>query len=493
MKRNLRFGTLLSLVFAVEVHAAPSVSAVLNGASYAQGSLAPGTIISIFGSGLARSTTVASTLPLPLSLDGTVVTVNGQAIPLFFVSTGQINAQLPFQLQAGVTQLAVRDTSGAIGVRSITISATSPAMFTTTADGKGEAISVHANFSLVKKVVGEYAKIGETIVLFCTGLGSLDNFANSGTPAPSSPLSRTAQLPTVLMDGRPAQVTFSGLAPGFIGLYQINVVVPAGVGGDVVISVVVGGVASNAATVNVSGTYTLAANYSGPLEYRVGNQKYQLELSAFASLSPTTFKGAYRQLSGNTVVDIGTFQIQRTDVGLFLATVQSTTFGQTIVGAMDTLDAGKTFFGVLYNTNSFDKIVDFDNWYAGFEIAVSIPPAPPAPPTTLPGLSSTCSSVEGILIYGSNGTFLGRITSNSFAADSIGNQYGQYGSQYSSTSIFNPYGSYGSEFSSTSAFNNFASSPPILYRNNAGVAFLTTNATKTPRIDPKALYPCIGK
>ncbi len=493
MRHLVVFRVPVALLLATSVWAAPTVSGVLNGASFAQGSLAPGTIISIFGSGLARSTTSSSTLPLPLALDGTVVTVNGQAIPLFFVSANQINAQLPFQIPTGITQLTVKDASGAIGSRSVTISATSPAMFTVSADGKGEAISVHANFSLVRKVVGEYAKTGETIILFCTGLGALDNFANSGTPAPSFPLSRTAQLPTVLMDGRAAQVTFAGLAPGFIGLYQINIVVPAGVGGDVATSVLIGGVTSNTSTINVSGNYTLAANYSGPLEYRIGTQRYQLELSSLSSLSPTIFKGAYRQLSGSTAVDTGTFQVQRTDVGLFLVTVQSTTFGQTIVGAMDTLDAGKTFFGLLYDASSFDKIADFDNWYATFTIAVSTPAPPPSPPTVLPGITNSCSAVEGLLIYASDGIFLGRVTSNSYSGDSIGNQYGQYGSPYSSTSIFNAYGSYGGEFALKSPFNNFTSSPPILYRNNTAVVYLTTNTSKTPRIDPKALYPCIGK
>ena len=148
---------------------------------------------------------------------------------------------------------------------------------------------------------------------------------------------------------------------------------------------------------------------------------------------------------------------------------------------------------LLYDASSFDKIADFDNWYATFTIAVSTPAPPPSPPTVLPGITNSCSAVEGLLIYASDGIFLGRVTSNSYSGDSIGNQYGQYGSPYSSTSIFNAYGSYGGEFALKSPFNNFTSSPPILYRNNTAVVYLTTNTSKTPRIDPKALYPCIGK
>ncbi len=86
------------------------------------------------------------------------------------------------------------------------------------------------------------------------------------------------------MDGRPAQVSFSGLAPGFIGLYQVNFVVPQGVGGDVVTTLTTGGASSNPVTINVRGAYSLSSNYSGVVEYRTG-QKYQMEWSSFSSLS----------------------------------------------------------------------------------------------------------------------------------------------------------------------------------------------------------------
>jgi uncharacterized protein (TIGR03437 family) len=199
-----------------------SLAGVVNAASFAQGPVAPGSMISIFGTGLATKTVQASSLPLPTNLDGTTATVGGLAVPLFFVSPGQINAQLPFQVSAGSAQLIVRNSSGSTATRSITIAVASPGVFTITSDGKGNAIAVHADFRLVRKITGENAQADETIILFCTGLGAVDNFSSAGTVAPSSPLASTVQKPTVSMDGRPAQVTFSGLAPGFIGLYQIN-------------------------------------------------------------------------------------------------------------------------------------------------------------------------------------------------------------------------------------------------------------------------------
>ncbi len=471
---------------------APTVSGILNGGSFVQGPIAPGTIVSIFGSGLARIVAQASTLPLPHSLDGTRVTVNGQSAPLFFVSPNQINLQLPFQLQSGSASLSVIDATGASGSRALTIAATSPAIFTTSSDGKGEAISVHANFKPVRKVTLENAGIGETIILFCTGLGALDNFSISGAIAPSAPLARTTQTATVLMDGRAAQVSFSGLAPGFIGLYQINFVVPPGVGGDVATTVVIGGVASNPATINVRGTFALAANYSGQIEYRTG-AKYALELNSFVTTSPTRFQANYRLLNGTAGVDNGSFLIDSTQA-LFTALGKSSISGRAFVGVMDTLDAGKSFIGILYDTDNIEKITDFDGWYAGFQFSVVVPPPPPVVPApVLPGVSTACAAVEGLLVYASDRTFLGRITSNAFAADSIGNTFGAFGSQFSTTSIFNTFGQYGSEFSSTSAFNNLASSPPLLYRGTAAVAFLTTNQFKTPQVDPRSLYPCIGR
>ena len=424
----------------------------------------------------------------------TSVTLNGQPIPLFFVSPGQINAQLPFQIQSGSAQLAVRDGTGATGSRTISIAPTSPGVFSITADGKGEAISVHADFTLVRRVVLEYAKTGETIVLFCTGLGAVSNFATSGAAAPYSPLSQASAVPTVLMGGRPAQVTFAGLAPGFVGLYQINFVVPSGVGGDVVTTVVSNGVTSNATTINVAGTYTLAANYSGQIAYRNGGPTYKIDLSQFATISPGRFGAQYRVLNGTTLLDAGSFQLESTETVFTAKGQSSVVVPGTFVGVLDTLDAGNTFFGVLYNATSLDNVQDADSWYASFTFAVSTPTPPPPPPPTLPGVGSTCAAVEGILIYAADGrTFLGLVTSNTYAADSIGNPYGRYGSEYSSTSIFNKFGTYGSQVSSTSAFNDLASSPPILYRNSTAVAYLTTNSFKTPRIDPRALIPCIGR
>lgn len=120
------------------------------------------------------------------------------------------------------------------------------------------------------------------------------------------------------------------------------------------------------------------------------------------------------------------------------------------------------------------------------------PAAAPPIPATLPGYTLTCQTIGGMLIFAQDGKFLGEINSNRFAQNSIANQYGPYGSSYSSTSIFNSFGTYGGQFSAQSPFNPFASSPPVLVSNGTALAFVTTNGAKTPRVDPNAIKACLG-
>jgi uncharacterized protein (TIGR03437 family) len=93
----------------------------------------------------------------------------------------------------------------------------------------------------------------ESIEIFCTGLGPVTNQPPAGSAAGSSPLSLTTTTPFVNIGGAPAAVSFSGLAPGFVGLYQVNAQVPAGVptGDAVPVVVTIGGIISNSVTIAV--------------------------------------------------------------------------------------------------------------------------------------------------------------------------------------------------------------------------------------------------
>ena len=104
----------------------------------------------------------------------------------------------------------------------------------------------------------------------------------------------------------------------------------------------------------------------------------------------------------------------------------------------------------------------------------------------IPISSSDLLVLQGAVIYGQDGQYLGDITGQ-YNTNSIFNSYGTYGSTYGSTSIWNKYGSYGSSYGMYSAFNSNAFSPPTIKKNSVVIGYLTTNSYKTPGIDPRSL------
>lgn len=101
---------------------------------------------------------------------------------------------------------------------------------------------------------------------------------------------------------------------------------------------------------------------------------------------------------------------------------------------------------------------------------------------------TTKSYLEPLKLYSSDGTYLGELSTNRFASDSIYNEFGTYGSEYSSKSIWNEYGTYGSPYSNKSAFNSYAYDPPMIYSGSAYMGRLTINSFLTDAISPFGLY-----
>ncbi|MCZ6489067.1 MAG: SMP-30/gluconolactonase/LRE family protein, partial [Acidobacteria bacterium] len=249
--------------------AAPALFAggIVNAASFAPNeALAPGSIVSVFGRNLAEGLNLATELPLSRRLGGATLVVGGIEQPLFFSSEGQINAQLPFDLQPNSRpQVVVRTQRGSgaevIGVpEPITIAAARPGIFALNAAGTGQGAILIAATGEVAAASGSIpgraarpANSGDFLSIFCTGLGAVTNPPASGAPAAGDPLSITMATPSVTIDGVPARVTFSGLAPGFVGLYQVNVEVPQGVspGAAVPLMLTISGVPSNTVTIAV--------------------------------------------------------------------------------------------------------------------------------------------------------------------------------------------------------------------------------------------------
>lgn len=206
---------------------------VVNAASFEVGKpVAPGSYIAIFGRGLSHAPRVFSTPYLPLSLAGVSVSFDVPerrlSLPgrLHFVSDSQVNLQVPWELQ-GLNSVQIKVSIGDISsaVYRLPLSDYSPAFFEYAEAAGGRFIAaLDENYWLVGSA--NPARRGRIVQLYANGLGPVSNQPPTGEPTPAQPFAVTRATPQVTIGGRPAEVHFSGLAPSFVGLYQINVLVP---------------------------------------------------------------------------------------------------------------------------------------------------------------------------------------------------------------------------------------------------------------------------
>jgi uncharacterized protein (TIGR03437 family) len=263
-------GRLTGLVMALSLVAAPLAAqrptvgenAVVNAASFTPfgqpgHATAPGSIVSIFGSSLASDLAAASSVPLSTSLGGVSVRFNGIPAPLFFAGPSQINAQLPAALSGNTAEMVVTNAAGSSDTRTIQIAAASPAIFTTASSGMGQGWVLFANTLDIAGPTGAFepnfrsrpAQAGDILTIFCNGLGPVNPPVPDGHNSLDQ-LRSTTQRPAVTIgnvtvpDG---DIFFSGLAPQFVALFQINLRVPPGItpGNAVPIRVRVGNVESS--------------------------------------------------------------------------------------------------------------------------------------------------------------------------------------------------------------------------------------------------------
>ena len=204
----------------------PNQRGAVNLASY-QLQVAPNGLLSIFGQNLASSE-VAGTMPLPLVLGGACVTLNNIGLPLFMTSPSQINAQIPPDLAAGTYPLIVRSIArhAASSSQQLTVSKYAPAVLV---DPSGQVALVHADGRYVNK--DNPASRDEPLTMYALGLGqTTGGTVTAGAPSPSSPLAVTGTVDVFFGDPNYKQaaviVDWSGLAPGFVGLYQLNLRIP---------------------------------------------------------------------------------------------------------------------------------------------------------------------------------------------------------------------------------------------------------------------------
>jgi uncharacterized protein (TIGR03437 family) len=234
-----------------------SPGGIVNAASLVSGApIAPGEFISIFGSNLAPSTAVSPSYPYLTTLAGTQVLLGGKPLPLEFVSTGQINALVPYgALVNGFGDLLVAQNGAYSLVESLVVAPANPAVFTQSQSGQGAGVIVvvKADGTQFEASAAHPASVGDALVIYCSGLGAVSPAVADGAAAPLATLSRTVSPVTVTVGGQSAQVLFAGLAPGFAGLYQVNIVVPAGVtpGANVPVILTTAGFSSAPVTVAI--------------------------------------------------------------------------------------------------------------------------------------------------------------------------------------------------------------------------------------------------
>jgi uncharacterized protein (TIGR03437 family) len=212
--------------------------------------LAPGAIASIYGSGL--SSTSGGTTPVtarPTQFGGTQVLIGGIAAPLFYVSANQVDLQIPLELAPNQKYSVLAFSSNLPAIpETITLGAAAPGLLTLP---DGSVLAQRQDGSFVSSTAP--AKPGEALVIYLVGMGSVNPTLPSGQAAPSSPLSVVNLAPVMTLDGATITPFFAGLTPRYVGLYQINFLVPSGVRtGQLKLTVAQGNLSANPTTLPVS-------------------------------------------------------------------------------------------------------------------------------------------------------------------------------------------------------------------------------------------------
>jgi uncharacterized protein (TIGR03437 family) len=245
-------------------------AAVVNAATFQAGvPVGPGALVTLFGAGLADDKALATSTPWPFTMMNRQIVINdGIQAALYFVGPTQVNFQMPSNAAPGSVRVSVRvgDTGELVAGGTILVGAASPGLFTLNQAGTGQAAAVNQDGTI--NGPGNPAPAGSTILLYGTGQGQVSPAVADGAAAPSSPLSQTVAVPTssgsTCLNNQPSMcvafggtgfgnVQYSGLAPGYVGLWQINVTIPPSTpaGGAVPVRVVINGTPSNTVTVAV--------------------------------------------------------------------------------------------------------------------------------------------------------------------------------------------------------------------------------------------------
>jgi uncharacterized protein (TIGR03437 family) len=208
---------------------------LVNAASYDPARIvAQGSIAALFASGMTTDQPqAASTLPLPTTLANLSVKIDGLQAPLFYASADQINLQVPSGVDLGSANVEVfrGGVASPVATGTATIVEAAPGIFTVNATGRDQASVLNSDYSYngtFDRLPGSRPEVtGSFVSIYATGCGRTNPIVGDGQPSPFGPLALADGVTTVVIGGVQAQVLFSGLAPGYVGLWQINVFIPS--------------------------------------------------------------------------------------------------------------------------------------------------------------------------------------------------------------------------------------------------------------------------
>ncbi len=201
---------------------------VVNAASYQPGPVAPGSLITLFGQNLAQTIATAPSYPLPLSLAGSSLTINGIPAPIYYASPSQIDAQVPYEVAPGPATAILTVGGVALPDIAFTVQPTAPGLFMTTA-----------------------IPVAGAVTLYGTGQGAVDNPVATGAAASGSPPSQPMADVTATLAGQPIQISSIALAPHVAGVFEVSFQIPNLAPGDYPFTIAIGGVTGNSVLVSV--------------------------------------------------------------------------------------------------------------------------------------------------------------------------------------------------------------------------------------------------
>ena len=224
-----------------------NANGVVNAANFLSRNISPGALATIFGNNFASGPVAASVLPLPTVLGPVSVTVNGRNAPLLYANATQVNFQVPWETQVGNALISVNVNGLISNSVSAPVLTAAPGLFVLP---PSRAVVQNSDSSL--NGPDNPAKAGSAITAYLTGSGPVSPAVANGTAAPASPPATVTSDKSATIGSAAATVSFAGLAPGFVGLLQMNIVVPTTLAaGDYPLTITIHGETSNTATISV--------------------------------------------------------------------------------------------------------------------------------------------------------------------------------------------------------------------------------------------------